>query len=241
MTLDGKIAPPPAASPSPYFSPGLPEAEPSAGTPAGGWITGSAARAHVHEQRHRSDAIVVGIGTVLADDPLLTDRSGHPRRRPLLRIILDSTLRLPLHSRLARSVAKGPDGASDVLLFCSRAESAKQKEFAARGLRVETISAAANGRPDFAAMLRRLGELEVTSLLLEGGSALNASALELGLVDKLFLYYAPRIFPGSQAVPFAAFSGSAAQAPVLNLKRCRLHRFDEDFAVEGYLHDPYQD
>ena len=95
MTLDGKIAPPPAA--------GLKSA---AGIPAGGWITGEAARAHVQQQRHRSDAILVGVGTILADDPLLTDRSGGPRRRPLLRVILDSRLRLPLKSRLVQSVAR---------------------------------------------------------------------------------------------------------------------------------------
>ncbi len=93
MTLDGKIAPPAAAV-----------ANHTAGTPAGGWITGEAARAHVQQQRHQSDAILVGVGTILADDPLLTDRSGNPRRRPLLRVILDSHLRLPLESRLVQSV-----------------------------------------------------------------------------------------------------------------------------------------
>ena len=108
MTLDGKIAPPPRA-----------ESKSAVGIPAGGWITGEAARAHVHEQRHQSDAIMVGVGTILADDPLLTDRSGHPRRRPLLRVILDSHLRLPLESRLVQSVANEGSFNSDVLIFCS--------------------------------------------------------------------------------------------------------------------------
>src|SRR5271170_7573939 len=96
MTLDGKIAPPPAAV-----------AKHTLEAPAGGWITGAAARANVQQQRHQSDAILVGVGTILADDPLLTDRSGDPRRRPLLRVILDSHLRLPLESRLVQGIANG--------------------------------------------------------------------------------------------------------------------------------------
>ena len=96
MTLDGKIAPPPTES-----------FERTAGTPPGGWITGELAREHVQELRHQHDAIMVGAGTILRDDPLLTDRTGHPRRRPLLRVILDSRLRLPVESRLLQSVKNG--------------------------------------------------------------------------------------------------------------------------------------
>src|ERR1700683_5064470 len=95
MTLDGKIAPPPADA--------LDRRE---GTPAGGWITSEVARAHVQELRHQNDALLVGVGTILSDNPLLTDRSGRPRRRPLLRVILDSRLRMPLDSRLAKSVVE---------------------------------------------------------------------------------------------------------------------------------------
>src|SRR5271163_2643227 len=99
MTLDAKIAPPLADS--------LRAGETQvAGGFTGHWITGEAARAHAHELRHRHDAILVGIGTILADNPLLTDRSGRPRRRPLLRVILDSHLRLPLESRLVQDAAK---------------------------------------------------------------------------------------------------------------------------------------
>ena len=95
MTLDGKIAPPPIRTSNQCASAGQ----------TGGWITGEAARAHVQELRHQNDAILVGVGTVIADDPLLTDRSGHPRRRSLLRVILDSRLRLPLESRVVTSAA----------------------------------------------------------------------------------------------------------------------------------------
>ena len=105
MTLDGKIAPPPAEVLNRHE-----------GVPAGGWVTSEVARAHVQELRHQSDALLVGAGTILSDNPLLTDRSGRPRRRPLLRVILDSRLRLPLESRLVQSVAS--ERKNDVLVFC---------------------------------------------------------------------------------------------------------------------------
>src|SRR5262249_2258372 len=106
MTLDGKIAPAPSEA-----------ITANNGIPPGGWITSEKARAHVHELRHQHDALLVGAGTILSDNPLLTDRSGRPRRRPLLRVILDSRLRLPLDSRLARDAASGQK--NDVLVFCS--------------------------------------------------------------------------------------------------------------------------
>src|ERR1700688_1901860 len=149
MTLDGKIAPPPGA--------GLNRA---AGAPAGGWITGESARAKVQEQRHQSDAIMVGVGTVLADDPLLTDRSGCPRRRPLLRVILDSRLRLPVESRVVQSLASESACKNDLLVFCSSAanEKDKKRELEARGVRVEEVPpGGSDGRPDLRAILRRLG------------------------------------------------------------------------------------
>ena len=106
MTLDGKIAPPPAEV--------LDRHE---GIPAGGWVTSEVARTHVQELRHQNDALMVGAGTILSDNPLLTDRSGRPRRRPLLRVILDSRLRLPLESRLVRNAAA--ERKNDVLVFCA--------------------------------------------------------------------------------------------------------------------------
>jgi diaminohydroxyphosphoribosylaminopyrimidine deaminase/5-amino-6-(5-phosphoribosylamino)uracil reductase len=228
MTLDGKIAP----SPSSVLR--------TEGVPAGGWITGEAARAHVHLQRHQSDAILVGIGTVLADDPLLTDRSGRPRRRPLLRVILDSRLRLSLESRIVQSVTNESKSQSDVLVFCSAAEPQKKRELEARGIRVEQLPTASAGRLDLHAVLRRLRELEITSLMIEGGAAVNGAALSSGVVDKLFLYYAPTIL-GAAAVPFAVDASFARPSEQLRLKYLQLHRFGEDFAIEGHVRDPYED
>ncbi len=227
MTLDGKIAPPPEEHPSPVSG---------AGGSTGGWITSKEARAHVQELRHMSDAIMVGVGTVIADDPLLTDRTGLPRRRPLLRVIMDSRLRLPLECRLVKTAK------DDLLVFCSFAEEKRKRALEERGVRVEQVRlGTADGRPDFASILGRLGELEITSLLVEGGALLNWTALATNSVDKIFLYYAPKILAGTGSVPFAAGAGFQKMSEAAYVRSISLHRFGEDFAVEGYLHDPYEE
>jgi diaminohydroxyphosphoribosylaminopyrimidine deaminase/5-amino-6-(5-phosphoribosylamino)uracil reductase len=225
MTLDGKIAPPATTG-----------VKRGTGAPAGGWITGETARVNVQQQRHQSDAILVGVGTILADDPLLTDRSGHPRRRPLLRVILDSHLRLPLESRLVQSVVSGHTK-NDVLVFCSAPDESQKDKLESIGIRIECVSPAADGRPDMRAVLRRLGELEILSVMIEGGSEVNAAALTAQVVDKVFLYYAPTIL-GDGSVPFAS-TGAGRFDETPQVKDLRLHRFGDDFAVEGYLRDPY--
>jgi diaminohydroxyphosphoribosylaminopyrimidine deaminase / 5-amino-6-(5-phosphoribosylamino)uracil reductase len=227
MTLDGKIAPPPAEA-----------LQPNAGIPAGGWITSERARAHVQELRHEHDALLVGAGTILADDPLLTDRTGKARRRPLLRVILDSRLRLPVDSRLVRDAAA--QRKNDVLVFCRAANEDKQKQLEALGIRVETVDAfEEDGRPNLHAILRRLGELEITSLMIEGGATVNWAALAAGVIDKIFLYYAPKILAGNGSIPFAAGTGFRQLGEAAQVRHVHLHRFGEDFAVEGYLRDAY--
>jgi diaminohydroxyphosphoribosylaminopyrimidine deaminase / 5-amino-6-(5-phosphoribosylamino)uracil reductase len=228
MTLDGKIAPPPGESHTPT-------ALGSGGT-TGGYISSETARIHVQELRHQNDAIMVGVGTIIADDPLLTDRSGHPRRRPLLRLILDSHLRLPHESRVVKTAK------DDVVVLCSFAEEKKKQALLARGIRVEQIAPVMpDGRPDMRGIVRRLGELEISSLLIEGGALVNWAALASGVVDKVFLYYAPKILAGTGSVPFAAGPGFRRISEAAHVKSFRLHRFGEDFAVEGYLRDPYTD
>ncbi|HMF90718.1 MAG TPA: bifunctional diaminohydroxyphosphoribosylaminopyrimidine deaminase/5-amino-6-(5-phosphoribosylamino)uracil reductase RibD [Candidatus Angelobacter sp.] len=226
MTLDGKIAPPPGESP-------LPSAL-GAGGATGGWITSSEARTHVQQLRHESDAIMVGVGTIVADDPLLTDRTGLPRRRPLLRVVLDSRLRLSVDSRLVKTAH------DDVLVFCSFAEENKKKELEGRGIRVEQMPlGTSNGRPDLQVIAARLGQMEITSLLIEGGALVNWAALASGIVDKVFLYYAPKILAGTGSVPFAGGAGYQRLSEAAQVHDIALHRFGEDFAVEGYLRDPY--
>jgi diaminohydroxyphosphoribosylaminopyrimidine deaminase/5-amino-6-(5-phosphoribosylamino)uracil reductase len=242
MTLDGKIAPPP----------GEPVAEVGTGSmvPSGGWITSETARAHVQEMRHASDAIMVGVGTVIADDPLLTDRTGLARRRPLLRVILDSRLRLPLDSRVVKTAQQ------DLIVFCCFAEENKRRELEARGINVEQVPMrrsqedgtlvfprgvpSSDGRPDLERVMRNLGEREITSLIIEGGAMVNWAALSEGIVDKIFFYYAPKILAGSGSIPFAIGAGFRRMSEAASLKSLTLHRFGEDFAVEGYLRDVYE-
>src|SRR5208283_5270572 len=228
MTLDGKIAD--AMKPGTEHSPEARCATPASEGARSGyhWITGEVARAHVQQLRHQNDAILAGVGTVMADDPLLTDRSGLPRRRKLLRVIMDSYLRIPPASRVIQTAE------NDVLVLCSSADDEARRALEAKGIRVQQISSAKDGRPDFAAIVQTLGELEITSLLIEGGALVNGAALASGEVDKLFLYYAPKIF-GHGAVPFIADETLPGKAQCV--RRFELHRFGEDFALEGYLRD----
>ncbi len=244
MSLDGKIA---AATKTPAFSTStssLSQSEESIETPNGRnsgrrsasnpvWITSEASRTHVQQLRHQSDAILIGVGTVLADDPLLTDRTNLPRRRKLLRIILDSSLRIPMESRIIKSAA------NDVVVFSSAPDPKTKTALLSRGIRVCEIASDSKGRPDFSAMTHALGQMKITSVLVEGGSTVNRAALNSGEVDKLFLYYAPAIL-GPDAIPFIASGRDRDNdASIRRLKETALHRFAEDFSIEGYLRDPY--
>jgi diaminohydroxyphosphoribosylaminopyrimidine deaminase/5-amino-6-(5-phosphoribosylamino)uracil reductase len=237
MTLDGKIAGAPARA----------EVAPVEG-PSTTYITGPAALKQVHRLRHAADAIMAGIGTVLADDPLLTDRSGLARRLPLLRVILDSSLRIPLGSRIVASAASahaqtsGADSqAGDVIVFCCRGDAEKKRELEACGVRVEVVPPVAGGSaPDLHCVLKRLGAMKITSLLVEGGATVNWACLQAGVVDKVWLFYAPRILGGDRSVPLVGGEGFGAVADAARLHDLTLHRYGEDFALEGYLHDSYE-
>jgi diaminohydroxyphosphoribosylaminopyrimidine deaminase/5-amino-6-(5-phosphoribosylamino)uracil reductase len=217
MTLDGKIAGPQALG--------------DRGSGRSPFITGAESRAHVQELRHEVDAIMVGVGTVLADDPLLTDRTGKPRRRPLMRVILDSNLRLPLESRIVST------SANDVVVFCSRCDMQRRQELVEQGIVVDQVSADSGGRPDLGAVIARLGEMEITGLLIEGGAHVNGATLAAGVADKIFFYYAPTILGSSATVPFACMQDVNATAQIYDTT---LHRFGKDIAIEGYLHDPFK-
>ena len=243
MTLDGKIAPPPGESETP-------SALGSLGA-TGGWITSEVAREHVHQMRHGNDAIMVGVGTVIADDPLLTDRTGLPRRRPLQRVILDSRLRLPLDSRVVKTARE------DLIVFCCFAEENKRRELESRGVVVVQVpmrrppgdntivfpagAPSVDGRPDLDRVMSELGKREITSLIIEGGAMVNWAALSAGIVDKIFFYYAPKILAGTGSIPFALGAGYRRISEAASVGSLTLHRFGEDFAVEGYLRDPYKD
>ena len=210
MTLDARIAPPPAQQTphAPY------------------WITSDAARAAVQPLRWAADATMVGVDTVLADDPWMPDRSGLRRRRPLLRIVLDSALRMPLDAKLVSTAE------NDVVVFTVSRDEARAAELRNRGVRVEVLDADA-GRVPLDKVLLKLGEEGVLTLLTETGTRLNTAFLAAGLVDRLHLFIAPQIM-GSDAVP--AFRG-LPQFVLMN--DVEVERYGNDLGLSSLLIDPW--
>jgi len=210
MTLDARIAPPPGhqVEHAPY------------------WITSEAARAAVQPLRWAADATLVGVDTVLADDPWMTDRSGLRRRRPLLRIVLDSALRMPLDCKLVSTVQ------NDVAVFTVSRDEGRATELRNRGVRVEVLDAEA-GRVPLDKVLLKLGEEGVLTLLTEAGTRLNTAFLASGLVDRLHLFIAPQIM-GSDAVP--AFRGMPR---FVHMNGVEVERYGDDLGLSSLLSDPW--
>jgi diaminohydroxyphosphoribosylaminopyrimidine deaminase / 5-amino-6-(5-phosphoribosylamino)uracil reductase len=209
LTLDGKIA-----APQDNF----------------GWITSEIARADVQRVRHLSDAILTGIGTVLEDDCLLTDRSSLPRSRPLLRIVLDSQLRLPLQSKMVASARE------DVLVVgTSAASAARRQSLEAAGIQV-LIADGAGGRTDPAQVIAYLAQRRYLSLMIEAGSRVNWSMLDSQIADKVLFYYAPKILGGLKSVPVAGGAGRQRRIDAILLDRLTVHPVStNEFAVEAYV------
>jgi len=212
MTVDGRIAPPAG-----FHRPGSPF-----------WITNEQSREAVQLLRWQADAALTGVDTVLADDPLLTDRSGLRRRRPLLRVILDSALRMPLECKMVASARK------DLLVFTVSENKSRAEALRQRGVRVEVLPAE-GGRVPLALVLERLGAEGILTLLTETGSRLNTAMLAAGLVDRLQLFVSPQII-GSDAVP--AFRSLPSFTPMNNVA---VERYGNDLCLSSLLHDPWEE
>jgi diaminohydroxyphosphoribosylaminopyrimidine deaminase / 5-amino-6-(5-phosphoribosylamino)uracil reductase len=193
------------------------------------WISSEESRAEVHRMRHASDGLLTGIGTVLADDPLLTDRSGLSRRKQLVRVVLDSKLRISPKARIVKTVD------DDLLVFTAATlDSPKARKLQNAGVEIVRV-ATWRGVVDLRAVLTELGRREILSVLLEAGPLLNGAALGAGLVDKVTLFYAPK-FAGETGVPFAHMP----TVPRASLQKLRVQQFGPDFCIEGYLRDAYR-
>lgn len=215
LSVDGMLAPPPS-----HRTPAQPY-----------WLTGPESRAEVQRLRHASDAILTGIGTVLADDPALNDRTGLPRRRPLLRVVLDTHLRIPLDSLLVQSAH------DDLRIFCGPWElPAPVHALQQLGVRVTAVPAP-GGRLDLKRILAHLHQEQVLSILLEGGSALNGAFLQEDLVDQAILFYADKEL-GPDAIPFA-LNRSGPSSLEQQFLSVRKRKFGPDLCVTGMLHDPW--
>ncbi len=209
MTLDGKIA---------------------TRTGASKWITGEAARNHVHQLRGRYAGILAGIGTVLADDPMLNCRIDGAHQP--LRIILDSHLRIPMGSRLVRSAKEYP-----LLIVCN--ESIRDREEGANriqkleeaGAKVWTLPEK-NGHPDLNVLMQRLGEEKIDSVLIEGGGTVNEAALKAHIVHHVYAYIAPKIFGGEDAKTPVEGSGIRLPQECANLRLAKITVLLNDMLLE---------
>lgn len=192
------------------------------------WITGEKARAEVQQMRHASDAVLTGVDTILADDSLLTDRSGLPRRRPLLRIVLDSNLRIPPDSKLFEYVA------DDVLIFTTSRNEERRRKLEARGARIETLSSPGNRVP-LDEVFAYLGSNQILTVMTETGARLNSAMLGQGYVDRLRLFMGPLLL-GDRGLP--VFEGLSDP---LRFAHTETISFGQDLAWECLLRDPWRE
>ncbi|MFN2493497.1 MAG: bifunctional diaminohydroxyphosphoribosylaminopyrimidine deaminase/5-amino-6-(5-phosphoribosylamino)uracil reductase RibD [Pyrinomonadaceae bacterium] len=193
------------------------------------WISGSESRRRVHELRHEYDAILIGAGTALADDPLLTDRSGKPRRRPLVRVVLDQKLKISAESKLALTARDAP-----VLIFADEAtRGSVSGSLEARG--VEVVHQASDRR-ELRSTLEELGLRSIQSVLVEGGSSLAGKLLDAGLVNKASFFIAPIIIGGREAPTAIGATGAETLADALKLQDIQINQWGNDIEVTGYPH-----
>ena len=191
------------------------------------WITGEEARARAHELRHQSDAIMVGGRTARVDDPLLTDRSGRKRRRPLVRVVIEQYLRLSPESQLALTTKAAP-----VIIFAH--EDSEPKAVAALQSRgVEVISQTSSAL-EFFSVLEELGRRSIQSVLVEGGPFLAGLLLDAGLVNKVTFFIAPMIIGGQDAPSAIAGAGAEKISDALQLEGVQVERHGRDLEITGY-------
>lgn len=194
------------------------------------WVTGVPAREYVHRLRDRYDAIMVGVNTVLADNPSLTTRLAQGGGRDPVRVILDSTARTPPEARILSPEA----GAYTIIATTERAPLERLRGLKSAGARVITVGAKSSG-VDLTALMAELAELEITSVLVEGGGQVHASALAAGVADKAVWFIAPKLVGGIDAPGPVAGTGVEFMAEALKLERVNISRFGEDICVEGYI------
>lgn len=194
------------------------------------WVTGPAARARVHALRHAMDAIMVGVGTVKADDPELTTRLEKGHGVDPTRIILDTGLRMPETARMLRQAS-----AAETWVICGPGvDENSRKRLSDQGALI-LESSLANGRIDLKALMGVLGTRGIASLLIEGGARVAASALKAGIVDKVLFFYAPKILGGDDGVPMCRGPGPEKMRECLDLHQVEVCRVGEDVLVAGYL------
>jgi diaminohydroxyphosphoribosylaminopyrimidine deaminase/5-amino-6-(5-phosphoribosylamino)uracil reductase len=194
------------------------------------WVTGPSARHYVHELRHRMDAIMVGINTVTSDNPRLTTRLEDKAAVDPVRIILDTHLSIPENATVLHL-----DSTADTIIVTGNVSpSAKRERIEATGAKIITADLK-DGRIDLDALMNRLGQMGVTSLLVEGGATVSAAALKAGIVDKVCFFYAPKILGGDDGVPMCRGNGPELMSHSIPVTDITVQQFDGDVMIEGYI------
>ncbi len=193
------------------------------------WISNEQSRQYVHQMRDRSDAIMVGIGTILADDPSLTTRLPEGGKDPV-RIIVDSKLRIPESAR----VVCQESSARSIIITTNQADEAKIVSIQSKGVEVIVVSDR-DGRVDLSQAMEKLGALNIQSILLEGGANLAASALKEGIVDRVAVFIAPKLLGGNDGSSVLLGPGCSSLEDALHLKDIRVRHFADDILVEGEI------
>ncbi len=196
------------------------------------WISGERSRQQVHVIRDRVSAIMVGINTVIVDNPALTARLNYGRGRDPIRIIVDSKGIIPIDSQVINvESSSGVILATTSLIDCEKENMLKDK-----GVHILKLdNPSSKGRVDLNRLMQELYKLEIDSVLLEGGGNLNAAALNCGIVDKVMFFIAPKIIGGVAAKTSIEGEGISLMKDAINLKNISIQRFDEDILIEGYV------
>ena len=194
------------------------------------WITGESARRRVHQLRNEVDAVLVGIGTVLRDDPLLTTRLGIADQRDPIRVIVDNLARLPLRAKVVNRASTAPT----ILAVSQMAPRTKLEALEREGVQVIVVESSPR-RVSLERLIEALGKRGILSVMIEGGAEINASALREGIVDKVLVFLAPTLIGGKSTPTAVGGDGIESLSQAVRLRDVRIERFDGDILVEGYI------
>lgn len=194
------------------------------------WITGEASRLHVHKMRDQVDAIMVGIGTVEIDNPSLSTRLPNKKGQNPIRVIIDEELRISLSARVINPESKD----SLIIATTEMAATKKIEKLEKLGAKI-LVFRSINKMVPLKELMRELGTIGITSLLIEGGSEIHASALSEGIADKLAIFYAPKIIGGISSIPIVGGKGTDSLSDAIEIDKLTTRNFGGDILIEGYI------